>query len=826
MANIVSAQSGNWSSTSTWVGGVLPADGDTVGIAAGHSVLMDVNLSAFTGLAGVTVSGGVTPGMLYWQSGTSGYLKIRTGYNLAGTTSTNRGRILANSDGVWGNTGAYALPSIAVIDLQGTAKVDASNLDIALYCQEPISRWIEPYASKVTCSNPATQVDVANLKITWDTTPPANGTSVMLTSTGALPSGLMTQVQYRTYNLSGNTLQLQYRMSYNQPQARWTNTGSGVLTMYVGYSTAQTTLNVKQDVSGDPAWTTAGLNSVVVCRAYTDSLDRQRNTIVSVSASSITLGSSAPSTLEAGSRIYLVSRNVAIRSNGTSSSQNIVDYRNATHTGVFICEISNSATVIGTYYGVGIYGGGTTNNGHIVGGCIGFLATAMNYPIYTTFKGLIAGCNNVFANSDNRLVHTGEIAGCASIFYGTNNGSVDQGTAFCIPYFEEWQNNNLANGTYYFIGTLFYGGSRNDGYGTVYNGTAVHRYNTGWWHGTGYSIYQTSYNEGYGLGNLADSVYVKGFAYIVVNGAMDYVGGTYTEGYGVSTGSSNLQINANISYSSLAINNSVINGHFVACPISGAGNLISGEIDHTTSGISGYGHHVYGAYLHDNTTADINSNDTECYGCTLASVTQAAGYNQTSRPFFGNNPSLIVNYDPAINGVPQRGAINYWTQGGYCIAHAYNPAVDGNVQACGWQAPDPLWIESAIFDTSAVPSTAQPAPLWVDIPLRGVPNTPMLFQVAVNMAVTTGWVEFPRAQICDQSKGWRMPGELIMEAVALPQIGWQLLLLNYTPTDSTEFHLRITGTRSSGAAGSFAWCWRQLSTAVTKLRYGWRTITN
>jgi len=101
MATKTSAQSGNWSAGATWVGGVKPADDDAVVIAAGHNILMDDDLSAYTGLQTVTIQGGVTPGILYFKNGTSGYLKIRTGYNLVGTLDTNRGRLLANSDGVW-----------------------------------------------------------------------------------------------------------------------------------------------------------------------------------------------------------------------------------------------------------------------------------------------------------------------------------------------------------------------------------------------------------------------------------------------------------------------------------------------------------------------------------------------------------------------------------------------------------------------------------------------------------------------------------------------------------------------------------------------------
>lgn len=67
--------SGSWSIGATWVGGVVPADDEEVNIEAGHAVLMDADLSAYTGLRTVTIKGVAsgTPGRLYWKDGTSGY---------------------------------------------------------------------------------------------------------------------------------------------------------------------------------------------------------------------------------------------------------------------------------------------------------------------------------------------------------------------------------------------------------------------------------------------------------------------------------------------------------------------------------------------------------------------------------------------------------------------------------------------------------------------------------------------------------------------------------------------------------------------------------
>ena len=139
MANKYACASGVWSDTSTWSdsdsvdpGADVPADGDAVFIGitgeSGVSVKMDTDLSGYTGLLTVTIRGGATPSMLYAMNGTSGILKIRTGYNLVGTTDTNRGRLLANSDGVWGNTGALAFADKFIISLQGTSKLDATDM--------------------------------------------------------------------------------------------------------------------------------------------------------------------------------------------------------------------------------------------------------------------------------------------------------------------------------------------------------------------------------------------------------------------------------------------------------------------------------------------------------------------------------------------------------------------------------------------------------------------------------------------------------------------------------------------------------------------------
>ena len=393
MATITSAQSGNWSATSTWVGGALPVDGDSVVIASGHAVLLDVDQSAFTGLQGVTIQGGVTPARLYGANGTSGYLKIRTGYNISGTLDTNCGRLIANSDGAWGTTTPLAFANKFVIDLQGTANIVATNLDIALYCTEPTYKSVRTYGAKYDFTADSGTVDITNDTINIGVTPPAAGTAVIITTAaGTLPGGLREDTIYYIRAVSGNTCKLALQNS-DSCIVDITSTGSGACSICTGHTnTGTSTVNVLDDVTSDACWvTTTDHNRVVLVDALAPSdYDQQRLTLSSITATTVTISSNVDSSQYPGARIFLISRNVSIRSSATSNI-NIIDYSSATtRSGVFGCEITNVAGSGTTFYGSGIISG----SGHTISGTVSGCNYGINYGSGHTISGTVSGCGN------------------------------------------------------------------------------------------------------------------------------------------------------------------------------------------------------------------------------------------------------------------------------------------------------------------------------------------------------------------------------------------------------------------------------------------------
>ena len=467
----------SWATATDWVGDACPVDNvDSAVIAADCQMLMNQDQSAYTGLLSVTINGGAAPGILYFKDGTSGYLKLKTGCNLDGTTSTNRGRLLANSDGVWrgvkgttvtGSAAADTLTAVshgladttlisffpdstadvlpaplvvgknyfvrdaaadtfkvaltsggaaidlttngtgtfgvntclaqankAVIDLQGTSRVITTNLDIVLCCTNPANLYVTTYKTAYTCTDQTTDINVGTDVITFTSAPPAAGTAVIVRSSGTLPTPLSADYIYYIRTVSGNTCKLATQNS-DATIVDITATGSGTLTMYNGHTdTGTKTINVIEDVTADPCWvTTTGHNRVCLVDIAPESYDQQRDTLATINAGSMVITTNNIDSVQyPGARIYLSSRNVSIRSNGTSANQNIVDYSGAiTLPGVFQCEIANvyQPGTQTTFYGYGINKG----TSHIMSGSIFGCNYGAGFGVGHIISGSIFGCN-------------------------------------------------------------------------------------------------------------------------------------------------------------------------------------------------------------------------------------------------------------------------------------------------------------------------------------------------------------------------------------------------------------------------------------------------
>lgn len=444
MANKYAVASGAWSAIATWSdtdggagGAAVPADGDAVFISAGVSVLMDVDLSAYTGLFGVTVRGdATTPGMLYWKNGTSGYLKIRTGYSLVGTTGTLKGRVLVNSDGVWGNTGSLAFADKAVIDLGATSRIYATYLDLAFYGYNAMpNKYVRTYGVRHTVTADA-GTDTLN-KTAHGLT---NTTPVMIMSSGAIPAPLEADTLYYVVSTAANTFQLAY---YSGGAAiDLTNVGSGTIEVYTGAANGASPVNVFEDVTAETGWTTdTGHNRAVFVDHGPQSYDQQRVTITAIAAGTITLSSALTSIASPGARIGLSSRNVSIQS-ATLTNIAVVDYNSATaDAGVFQCELVSTAGTGTTFYGFGIQGG----TGHTVSGTMMGFNYAVTGGTGHTISGIIMGCNSALQSGEGHTM-SGTVMGCVYAF-NSGSGHNMSGTTIGCSNAQYYGSGNTISGT-------------------------------------------------------------------------------------------------------------------------------------------------------------------------------------------------------------------------------------------------------------------------------------------------------------------------------------------------------------------------------------------
>lgn len=128
MATRTSVGSGDWSAVGTWDTGV-PADGDTVIIAAGTTVDFDVDQSAFA--TGITLR---IDGVLTVKAGADRYMKLDASVTF-GASGTREWRIGSAET-------PFPIAHKFTLDLNGAREVTLTDGTLLWYCAEPTTKYV------------------------------------------------------------------------------------------------------------------------------------------------------------------------------------------------------------------------------------------------------------------------------------------------------------------------------------------------------------------------------------------------------------------------------------------------------------------------------------------------------------------------------------------------------------------------------------------------------------------------------------------------------------------------------------------------------------
>jgi hypothetical protein len=255
-------------------------------------------------------------------------------------------------------------------------------------------------------------------------TPWANDRPVMFTSSGTYPTGIEPNTVYYIRNLTAALGTFNIALFSGGPNLTLGTTWTGTLRAYIGSAaTTCTSVAVLDDITGESTtWVptagstfaeTLGLSAVVLADEGPVAYDQQRLGLVAATSATMTLSAAIDSDQYPNSRIWLMSRNVAIQSPTATSTLAIVSATSNTTGGIF-GEIRSTAGTGTTFNGYGI-GSGTSCTATTISGCTSGISSGTSCTATT-----ISGCTSGISSGTSCTATT--ISGCLTgISSGTSH---------------------------------------------------------------------------------------------------------------------------------------------------------------------------------------------------------------------------------------------------------------------------------------------------------------------------------------------------------------------------------------------------------------------
>ena len=336
-AEITSAQSGNWTDTTTWVGGVVPVDTDYVIIASGHNLTF--GLVANTTLGGLNIQSGaslnVSNNFTFTVGSVSPFSNIAGSLTITGTSSRTFGNLTIASTGSISSTGgATSIASTTTLPWVNDGTVVLTTLGLSA------GKTVENNGT-FTCGMGSGSTGIFN-----------NNSGATLTLTGTVAGNIN---NFGTMNSAG--------LSGTAATAVLNNKSTGVLN-FTGGSMSATNLVLDASEAGNTVNYSAGVSQTLK--------------IPATSYSKLILSGSGTKTIPTAASGTLCTGTLTIAGTAKATVTN-------TNVGVNMLILGTTGQVVGTIGGTG--SGAATINATYFNAVAGTLNVQQPYAITSTAAG-------------------------------------------------------------------------------------------------------------------------------------------------------------------------------------------------------------------------------------------------------------------------------------------------------------------------------------------------------------------------------------------------------------------------------------------------------